>query len=97
MHIERCSNTMPCPMAIVQPLAPEGCSSKAVQSKTRGALWEDSFIYGNVALHRLVLTSPHDRSSNLLKAQHTNSKFDAGHSQTDERCRTRLTPTNSGS
>ena len=68
MDVEGCSNTMPCPMAIIQPLTPEGSSSKAVQSKTRGTFWKDSLVYGNVALHGVLLNYQHDRSRISLKA-----------------------------
>lgn len=53
MDIERCSNTMAGPMAVIQALTPQRGASKAVQGKSWRPLWEDCLVQCNVSLHAM--------------------------------------------
>lgn len=68
MNVQCSSDAMAGPMAIVEPLAPQGSPSKAVQGKSRGSLREDCPVEGYVALQGIMWESSESWKDPMLKA-----------------------------
>lgn len=51
MHVQGSPDAVSGAVAIIKPLAPQGCPRKAVQCQARSAFWEDCLIDSNVSLN----------------------------------------------